>query len=52
VFHHFSFAFVGRRDAAGRFLHRDRFYALPGTFRQDYVQRVADRLCDLAEDLF
>jgi hypothetical protein len=52
VFHHYSFAFVGRRDAAGRFLHRDRFYTLPASFRQDYARRVADRLRELAEDLF
>ncbi|MDA1088539.1 MAG: tagaturonate epimerase family protein [Verrucomicrobia bacterium] len=52
VFHHFSFAFVGRRDPAGRFLHRERFYSLPETFGRDYGKRVANRLCGLAEDLF
>jgi hypothetical protein len=52
VFHHYSFAFVGRRDGAGRFLYRDRFYALPSSFRQDYARRVAKGLCELAEDLF
>lgn len=52
VFHHFSFAFVGRRDKAGRFLHRERFYGLPAAFQRDYTRRVADHLGELAEDLF
>lgn len=52
AFHHYSFAFVGRRDKAGRFLHRDRFYGLSDLFRRDYCRRVATRLRGLAEDLF
>lgn len=52
VFHHYSFAFVGRRDKAGRFMNRDRFYALSDAFQQDYTRRVAARLCGLAKDLF
>lgn len=52
VFHHYSFAFVGRRDKAGRFMNRDRFYALSDAFQQDYTRRVAVRLCGLAGDLF
>ncbi len=52
AFHHFSFAFVGRRDKAGRFLHRERFYALPAAFLRDYTRRVAGYLGKLAEDLF
>lgn len=52
VFHHYSFAFVGRRDRAGRFMNRDRFYALPDAFQRDYTRRVAARLCGLAKDLF
>ncbi len=52
VFHHFSFAFVGRRDKAGRFVNRHRFYELPAAFQQDYTRRVAQRLCGLAGDLF
>jgi hypothetical protein len=51
VFHHYSFAFVGRRGEDGRFLCRDRFYSLPAAFRRDYGQRVAHRLCGLADDL-
>jgi hypothetical protein len=51
VFHHYSFAFVGRRDKAGRFMHRDRFYALSAAFQQDYTRRIAARLCGLAKDL-
>jgi hypothetical protein len=52
TFHHYSFAFVGRRDKAGRFLSRDRFYGLSDVFRRDYCRRVAARLCGLAADLF
>ena len=51
VFRHFCFAFVGRRDKAGRFAYRDRFYSLPDEFRRDYARRVAARLCGLADDL-
>ena len=52
VFHHYSFAFVGRRDKAGRFVNRDRFYSLSGAFMRDYGKRVENRLCNLAGDLF
>lgn len=52
VFHHFSFAFVGRRDKTGRFVNRHRFYELPAAFQQDYTRRVAQRLYGLAGDLF
>lgn len=34
VFHHYSFAFVGRRDERGRFLHRDKYYGLSAGGRQ------------------
>ena len=52
VFHHYSFAFVGRRDKAGRFMNRDRFYELPEAFQRDHTRRVAARLRGLAGDLF
>jgi hypothetical protein len=52
VFHHYSFAFVGRRDARGRFLQRDEFYALPPSFGRAYRERIARWLCGLADDLF
>ena len=52
VFHHFSFAFVGRRDKAGRFMNRDRFYGLSDVFQRDYARRIVDCLRGLAEDLF
>jgi hypothetical protein len=51
VFHHFSFAFVGRRRD-GRFVDRERFYRLGAAFLDDYAARVERRLCDLAADLF
>jgi hypothetical protein len=52
VFHHYSFAFVGRRGPDGRFLNRDRFYSLPDAFQIDFTRRVSDHLSMLAEELF
>jgi len=52
VFHHFSFAFVGRRDTDGQFLQREEFYALAPAFYRAYQDRVVLHLCKLAEDLF
>jgi hypothetical protein len=52
VFHHYSFAFVGRRDADGRFLYRQMFYQLPQAFRDDVRRRISEFLCGLANDLF
>jgi len=51
VFHHFSFAFVGRRDSDGQFLWRERFYSLPASFYRAYQDRIARYLGQLAEDL-
>lgn len=52
VFHHYSFAFVGRRDAHGGFLHRHEFYTLSPAFYQAYTDTIASYLCTLAEELF
>lgn len=52
VFHHFSFAFVGRRDAEGQFLHRHEFYTLSPAFYQAYQQRLTDYVGGLANELF
>jgi hypothetical protein len=52
VFHHFSFAFVGRRDAEGAFLHREEFYTLTPAFYRAYEERIVRYLVELAEDLF
>lgn len=52
VFHHYSFRFVGRRDAQGCFLHRERFYELSPEFYADYSERFADYLGMLSEELF
>jgi hypothetical protein len=52
VFHHYSFAFVGRRDKPGQFLHREAFYSLSAKFYRDYEQRIAAYLGGLAADLF
>jgi tagaturonate epimerase len=52
LFHHYSFAFVGRRDAKGRFLHREEFYSLSSDFYDAYRSRVSDYLSGLADELF
>jgi len=52
VFHHFSFAFVGRRDADGQFLYREEFYDLSPAFYSAYQNHGARYLCGLAEELF
>ncbi|MBW7884678.1 MAG: hypothetical protein H3C34_18970 [Caldilineaceae bacterium] len=51
VFHHFSFAFVGRRDAGGQFVCREEFYALSPAFYRAYQECIAGYLGQLAEDL-
>ncbi len=52
IFHNFGFAFVGKRDANGQYLHRERLYSLPASFYREYQARLARYLCGLAEDLF
>jgi hypothetical protein len=51
VFRQFFFAFPGRRDASGRFMHREMLYTLSNGFYSEYHKRVASHLCELAEDL-
>ena len=52
VFHHFSFAFVGRRDAQGQFLYREEFYDLSPAFYRAYQDFLVHYLCGLAAELF
>lgn len=52
VFHHFSFASVGRRDEQGRFLMRELFYDLPGELYLEYTRRLVDVLGEAVEDIF
>jgi len=52
VFHHYNFASIGRRDAGGQFIHRERFYDLSPDFYRQYRDRVALYLCDVAADVF
>jgi hypothetical protein len=51
VFHNFSFAFVGRRDAEGQFICREEFYALSPVFYQAYQECIVGYLLGLADDL-
>jgi len=52
VFRRYCFATVGRRDAHGQFIHREKFYALPGDFYREYQRRVEYYLCEVAADVF
>jgi hypothetical protein len=52
IFHNFSFAFVGRRDADGQFICRDEFYDLLPEFYQAYRKCIVAYLMELADDLF
>ena len=52
IFHNFGFGFVGRRDAQGQYLNRERLYGLPGAFYREYQDRIVVYLCELAQDLF
>ncbi len=52
VFHNFSFAFVGRRNADGQFICRETFYSLSPAFYRAYQERLVDYLFELADDLF
>jgi hypothetical protein len=51
VFHHYSFAYVGRRDPQGQFLVRETFYDLSPEFYRAYQDRVAGQLTGLAAQL-
>ena len=51
VFHHFCFRFVGRRDAGGQFMNRQRFYSLSDEFYRAYEDRLAGYLEGLADEL-
>ncbi|MCO6452771.1 MAG: hypothetical protein J5I90_18460 [Caldilineales bacterium] len=52
LFHNFSFAFVGRRDADGQFICREEFYDLSPAFYLAYQECITGYLLELADDLF
>ncbi len=52
VFHHYGFAYVGRRTANGQMANREQFYTLSPEFYRAYQQCIADYVGTLAEDLF
>jgi len=51
VFHHYGFRFVGRRDAQGQFLNRERIYSLSKDFYEAYEDRLVAYLGGLADEL-
>jgi hypothetical protein len=52
LFSLYGYATVGKRDAQGNFLYRDRFYSLSREFYTQYTGRVKSYLHALAADLF
>jgi hypothetical protein len=52
VFHHYGFAYVGRRTVDGRLANREQFYTLSYEFYQAYQQCIAEYLGTLAVNLF
>lgn len=52
VFHHYSFAFVGRRNERGEFLHRHEFYELSAAFYEAYAERLSGWLGQIATEVF
>jgi hypothetical protein len=52
VFQHFCFATIGRRNAEGRYLNRERFYCLSRDFHTEYTRQVVHFLKRITEDLF
>ena len=52
IFHNFSFAFVGRRDADGQFICREEFYNLSRDFYAAYQECIQKYLLTLASDVF
>jgi hypothetical protein len=52
LFHYYCFATLGRRDADGRFLHREKFYDLPASFYAEYARRVTELLGEVITDIF
>ena len=51
-FQEYNFAAVGRRDANGQFVNRERFYDVSDEFQQLLTQRLEAHLCSWAADLF
>jgi len=52
LFRLYCYATVGKRDAQGNFMYREKFYSLSQEFYAEYTKRVKSYLCALAGDLF
>ena len=51
-FKEYNFATVGKRDAEGNFISREKFYSLSKDFSDELSNRLEAHLCSWAEDLF
>jgi hypothetical protein len=52
VFHHYGFAYIGRRGENGTFAVRDKFYTLSPEFYRAHQEYLTEYLGTLARDLF
>jgi len=52
IFHNFGFSFVGKRDAQGQYVNREKLYGLSPEFYREYQDRLVQYYCGLAQDLF
>jgi hypothetical protein len=52
IFHNFGFAYVGKRDENGRYLHRETLYSLEPSFYTEYQNRFEKYLGRLASYLY
>ncbi len=51
LFRIYCYATVGKRDAKGNYIYRERFYSLSPEFQAEYTSRLKSYLCMLAHDL-
>ncbi len=52
LFHYYCFVSVGRRDAGGGFVNRERLYDLSPSLMSEYSSRLETWLLEIADDLY
>ena len=52
LFRSYCFYAVGRRDADGHFVNRERLYDLTPEFKQEYDRRLEGMLLEVAADVY
>jgi len=51
-FQEFCYATLGARDEQGKYMYRDKFYALPADFQNEMDAQIEARILEVAGDLF